>query len=147
MAQPIFPASLKLRDDIRSSDVSREDHIQTLAYLDHMSGVPAGDEEPIHPICAGVISSDDLISLGREVQFAAGEDQAVRAAQDTQVDDGNGVAGRVSATVSCGESPVRMVATTRFDVGSTIASDPSLFTTNRAGDGVSAAESTGSERS
>jgi hypothetical protein len=138
---------LKLRGDIRSSDVSREDHIQTLADLDHMSGVLTGAEEPIHPICAGVISSDNLISLGREVQFAAGEGQAVRAAQDTQVDDGNGVAGRVSATVSCGESPVRMVATTRFDAGSTIASDPSLFTTNGAGDGVSATESTGSERS
>src|ERR1039458_8666784 len=71
--------ALNQTDAVRP-DVRGNDQTKSFVHGDHMRGVLARAEKPIHSIGDGVVSADYLISLGRKIKFAAGESQTVRTA-------------------------------------------------------------------
>ena len=77
-----------------------------------MGGVLPGALDPLDAIRGGVVNSEDLISLGGEIQFASGEGEAVRSAEHAEVDAAQFAAGHEvdHRYGAAGRAPLAVVA-------------------------------------
>ncbi len=60
---------------------------------DQVGAVLAGAEDPVDLVSDGVVAADDLGSFGGKPDLAVDEDEAVGAAEQAEIDGGEGLAG------------------------------------------------------
>ncbi len=71
---------------VRGVDIRSHDAVEALGDGDHVGAILAGAENPIHALGRGIVTADDFIRLRGEIEFAAGEVQAVSGAHRAEVD-------------------------------------------------------------